>query len=194
MKALFTYKLVFAIVISYNIATAMAQDAYIHPSNSVSIRISQLYYEAGWNITLPKSRHSSEMLRFAIAYGKPTRHNAWRKFMPEIIGIPSATAPSTEHLYAGLIAAGWTHWFSNVLGLYGQIGWGFIADLSQDNLASDLTNSELPTDEKTTFIYNTMPMETGLSIKPWKHWLAEIGVTYMWKEIPLLTIGLGYAF
>ena len=101
----------------------------------------------------------------------------------------------TDDLHAGKIGVGWNHWFNHIVGFYAQTGWGFIADLSTGD---DLTDAEkallTDTKERSTFIYNTVPVELGLTLNMWTHYHVQAGVTYMWKEIPLLTVGVGYAF
>ena len=171
--------------------------------NLLSLKVSQLYYEANVGINITPQKHTADFVYFAFGYGSPTKKNAWRKFIPENEipdGIPKdlktkLSQSSTDDLHAGKVAMGWNHWFNHIVGFYVQAGWGFIADLSTGD---DLTDEEkaLLTDakERNTFIYNTVPVELGLTLNVWKHYNVQAGVTYMWKEIPLLTVGVGYTF
>lgn len=171
--------------------------------NQLSLKVSQLYYEANVGINIVPQKHTADFVYFALAYGSPTKKNAWRKFIPENEipdGLPKdlktkLIESTTKDLHAGMVAVGWNHWFNHIVGCYVQAGWGFIADLSTGD---DLTDEEkaLLTDakERNTFIYNTVPVELGLTLNVWKHYNVQAGVTYMWKEIPLLTVGVGYTF
>ena len=171
--------------------------------NLLSLKVSQLYYEANVGINIAPQKRTADFVYFAFGYGSPTEKNAWRKFIPENEipdGLPKdlktkLSQSSTEDLHAGKTAVGWNHWFNHVVGFYAQAGWGFIADLSTGD---DLSGEEkaLLTDakERSTFIYNTVPMELGVTLNLWNHYNVQAGVTYMWKEIPLLTVGVGYSF
>ena len=171
--------------------------------NLISLKMSQLYYEMNVGVNVTPQKHSADFIYMAFGYGRPTKENAWRKFTPENNipdGIPKAlkeklSNSGTEDLYAGKIAVGWNHWFNHTVGGYMQAGWGFIADLSTGD---DLTDAEKAllagSNERSTFIYNTVPVELGVTLNLWTHYHVQAGVTYMWKEIPLLTVGLGYAF
>lgn len=171
--------------------------------NLLSLKVSQLYYEANVGINIAPQKHTADFVFFALGYGNPTKKNAWRKFIPENEipdGLPKdlktkLSQSSTEDLHAGKIAVGWNHWFNHVVGFYAQAGWGFIADLSTGD---DLTDEEkaLLTDakERSTFLYNTVPVEVGVTLNLWRHYNVQAGITYMWKEIPLLTVGVGYTF
>ena len=171
--------------------------------NLLSLKVSQLYYEANVGINITPHRRVADFVYFAFGYGNPTKKNAWRKYIPENEipdGLPKElktklSQSSTENLHAGMVAVGWNHWFNHIVGFYAQAGWGFIADLSTGD---DLTDEEkaLLTDakERNTFIYNTVPMELGVTLNLWEHYNVQAGLTYMWKEIPLLTIGVGYSF
>lgn len=171
--------------------------------NQVSVKASQLYYEATIGANLFPERRSADFVYMAFGYGKPTKKNAWRKFMPKTDILDSwpktlkekLSNSNTDDLHAGMVGFGWNHWFNHVVGCYAQAGWGFIADLSTDDgLTEEEKKLLADTKEKSTFIYNTVPVELGLTLNMWKHYTIQAGVTYMWKEIPLLTVGIGYAF
>ena len=171
--------------------------------NLLSLKVSQLYYEANVGINIAPQKRTADFVYFAFGYGNPTKKNAWRKFIPENEipdGLPKdlktkLSQSSTEDLHAGKVAVGWNHWFNHIIGFYVQAGWGFIADLSTGD---DLTDEEktLLTDakERSTFLYNTVPVEVGVTLNLWRHYNVQAGITYMWKEIPLLTVGVGYTF
>lgn len=171
--------------------------------NMVTLKASQLYYEMNVGINLKAEQKTADFIYVAFGYGSPTRKNAWRKFMPAQdipSGIPKTLQQKladsdTDDLHAGMVGAGWNHWFNHTWGIYAQAGWGFICDLSTgDDLITEEKALLSKSSEKETFIYNTVPVELGLSLNLWQHYTVQAGVTYMWKEIPLLTIGLGYAF
>lgn len=171
--------------------------------NLLSLKVSQLYYEANVGINIAPQKRTADFVYFAFGYGNPTKKNPWRKFIPENEipdGLPKdlktkLSQSSTEDLHAGKVAVGWNHWFNHIIGFYVQAGWGFIADLSTGD---DLTDEEktLLTDakERSTFLYNTVPVEVGVTLNLWRHYNVQAGITYMWKEIPLLTVGVGYTF
>lgn len=171
--------------------------------NLIALKVSQLYYELNVGINLRENQRTADFMYLALGYGNPTRKNAWRKFLPEQ-QIPSGISKTlqeklansdTEDLFAGMVAVGWNHWFNHTLGCYVQAGWGFIADLSTGDNLTEEEKAMLSDDSgKDTFIYNTVPVEAGITFKVRKHYLIQGGVTYMWKEIPLLTMGIGYAF
>lgn len=171
--------------------------------NLVSVKMSQLYYEASIGVNLYPEKRTADFVYMAFGYGSPTKKNAWRKFMPETELLDSwpktlkekLSNSNTDDLHAGMISVGWNHWFNHVVGCYVQAGWGFIADLSTDDRLTEEEKTLLAdTKDKSTFIYNTVPVELGLTLNMWKHYTIQAGVTYMWKEIPLLTVGIGYAF
>ncbi len=171
--------------------------------NQVSLKMSQLFYELNVGVNVCPQRKSADFVYIAFGYGKPTRKNAWRKFLPEKDMPETLTDQQREifsksgmnDLYSGKIGIGWNHWFNHIIGFYLQTGWGFIADLSSgDDLPDDIISKLDDAEQKGTFIYNTVPVETGLTMNLWKHCNIQGGVTYMWKEIPLLTIGVGYTF
>ena len=171
--------------------------------NLLSLKVSQLYYELNVGVNACPQRKSADFLYFAFGYGRPTKKNAWRKFLPEM-DIPETLTKQQQEifsksgmddLYGGKIGIGWNHWFNHLVGFYLQAGWGFITDLSTgDDLPDDIVSKLESAESKSTFIYNTVPVEAGLTLNLWKHYNVQGGVTYMWKEIPLLTIRIGYAF
>lgn len=160
---------------------------------------SQLFYEVnvGWNVS--DFEHYANFLYFGIGVGYPVNtKNAWRKFLPKQ-QIPSNEeeaelfgSMNTDDVYGGKIGIGWIHYFNHSIGFYTQVSWGFLADFGSpaDEDVSTTTSSKT----KKTFIYNTVPVELGLCINCWKHLHLQCGATYMWKEIPLVTVGVGYAF
>lgn len=158
---------------------------------------SQLFYElnVGWNIK-KGDFNKADFLYFGLGVGFPSQENAWRKFLPsqkipdneeeaELFG-----SMSTKDVYGGKLGMGWIHYFNHSFGMYTQLSWGFLADFG----SPDETTSSSNTSSKKTFIYNTAPIEIGLCFNLWKHLHIQGGVTYMWKEIPLLTLGIGANF
>lgn len=202
-----TFLPVFSVLVWFAFTKNAAAQIFTHEvweqKNLFTGKVSQLYYELNVGINVRPQRHSADFVYLAFGYGKPTRTNAWRKFTPER-AIPSTLTPeqqqvikqsSTDFLHAGKIGAGWNHWFNHIFGMYTQVGWGYIFDLSKgDELPEDITSKLKETEEKRTFIYNTVPIELGMTLNLWKHCHVQVGLTYQWKEIPLLTVGLGYAF
>ena len=171
--------------------------------NLFSVKVSQLYYEANVGINMRPQNISADFLYFAFGYGSPTKKNAWRKFLPERDMPEILTKEQKEifsqsgmdDLHAGKVGIGWNHWFNHFIGFYAQAGWGFIVDLSTgDDLPEEIVNKLGNGMDKETFIYNTVPVELGLTLNVWNHYNVQAGVTYMWKEIPLLTVGVGYSF
>ncbi len=172
-------------------------------NNLVSLKASQLYYEVTIGANLFPQKNHADFMYMSFGYGKPNKKNAWRKFTPENVfseSLPKSlkeklTNSGTDDLHAVMINLGWNHWFNHVLGCYVQSGWGGIVDLSTND---DLTEEEKTllanTRDKAIFIYHTVPVELGLTLNVWKHYIIQAGITYMWKEIPLFTIGVGYAF
>lgn len=163
---------------------------------------SQLFYELNFGITGSKDSNA-DFVYFSVGYGKPNTKNAWRKFLPE----SKQAAPtskdemlnkqddSTSGLHAGTIGIGWQHFFNHWIGFHMQAGWGFIADLgggnSSESVSSSSTDEE---DTKSTFIYNTVPVQAGIDFNLWNNLELQVGATYMWKEIPIITVGLGVVF
>lgn len=207
MKGLLSYRFLMAMVAFALLSLQSRGQVISHDvweeRNLFSVKMSQLYYEANVGVNLFPQKHTADFVYMAFGYGTPTETNAWRKFTPENDipdGLPKALKEKLsnsgyEDLHAGKVCVGWNHWFNHTIGGYIQAGWGFIADLSTGD---ELTEEEkkLLTDAKqrSTFIYNTVPVELGVTLNLWTHYHVQAGVTYMWKEIPLLTVGVGYAF
>lgn len=170
--------------------------------NMVSLKMSQLYYEPSIGVNVTKDKNTADFIYFSYGYGKPTKKNAWRKFLPknefpdylpkELMD--KLVNKGTDGIYSGMIGIGWNHWFNHVAGFYLQSGWGFIMDLSADDLTEEEKELMMNTREKETFVYNTVPIGIGFTLNMWKSYNIQIGMTYMWKEIPLLTLGVGYSF
>lgn len=194
---------IFAIVSTVSVKAQVFTNNVWKESNCASLKMSQLYYEATIGVNLFPEKRTADFVYMAFGYGSPTKKNAWRKFMPETEILDSwpktlkekLSNSSTDDLHAGKISVGWNHWFNHVVGCYVQAGWGFIADLSTDDGLTEEEKTVLAdAKDKRTFIYNTVPVELGLTLNLWTHYHVQAGVTYMWKEIPLLTVGVGYAF
>lgn len=161
---------------------------------------SQLFYEinVGWNV-VGNERHA-DFLYFGFGVGYPVNtKNAWRKFLPEQ-KIPDNEeeaelfgSMNTDDVYGGKIGFGWIHYFNHAIGMYSQVSWGFLADFGTPT-DDDTSSSDTSSNSKKTFIYNTVPVEVGICLNCFKHLHLQCGATYMWKEIPLLTVGIGYAF
>ena len=163
---------------------------------------SQLFYEV--NVGMPVSKdESATFLYFSLGYGKPSTKNAWRKFLPD----SKQAAPTskeemmqkeddtTKGLHAGTIGLGVGHYFNNWIGFHAQLGWGFIADLGGGNSSSNSSSGSGQNDtDKSTFIYNSIPLQVGVDFCLWHNLILQGGVTYMWKEIPIITLGLGVTF
>ena len=161
---------------------------------------SQLFYEAnvGWNVN-QYGGSKADFLYFGLGVGYPINtENAWRKFLPkqqiptneeeaELFG-----SMNTNNVYGGKLGMGWIHYFNHIIGLYTQVSWGFLGDFGTPS--SDDSSTTTDSDGKKIFIYNTVPVELGICINCWKHLHIQGGVTYMWKEIPLLTLGVGATF
>lgn len=168
-------------------------------STLITAKWSQLFYEVnvGWNVS--GSEEYANFLYFGIGVGYPVNtDNAWRKFLPkqkipdneeeaELYG-----SMNTDDVYGGKIGFGWIHYFNHTIGFYTQVSWGFLADFGSPS--DEDTSTSTDSSSKKTFIYNTAPIELGLCLNCWKHLHLQGGVTYMWKEIPLLTVGVGYNF
>lgn len=159
---------------------------------------SQLYYELNVGFSVKQDYEKADFLYFGLGVGYPVNtENAWRKFLPQQ-KIPDNEQEAelfgsmdTKDVYGGKLGMGWIHYFNHTVGMYTQLSWGFLADFgSPDDDISSSTDSS----SKKTFIYNTVPVEVGICFNMWKHLHIQGGVTYMWKEIPLLTIGIGANF
>lgn len=196
--------LVFAFSInSFSVKAQMFEASADWEDNERTIAIgkwSQLYYElnVGWNITKDNYSNKADFLYFGLGVGFPTLENAWRKFLPaqkipdneeeaELFG-----SMDTKDVYGGKLGMGWIHYFNHSVGIYTQLSWGFLADFGSPDDTSTISTTD--SSSKKTFIYNTVPIELGLCFNLWKHLHVQGGVTYMWKEIPLLTVGIGANF
>lgn len=173
--------------------------------NLATAKVSELYGELTLGVNVRPGHKTADFLYFAFGYGKPTRRNPWRKFTPKSTipeGLPrelqdKLRGQGTGGLHGGKIGVGYMHWFDHVWGFYTQAGWGFIADVSTDDDFTAEEEEQLRAagmKDKKTFVYNTVPVELGLTLNVWKHCHGQVGFTYMWKEIPLITFGIGYAF
>lgn len=160
---------------------------------------SQLYYEInmGWNLS--DYERYANFLYFGIGVGYPVNtENAWRKFLPQQ-KIPDNESEAelfgsmnTDDVYGGKLGMGWIHYFNHSIGFYTQLSWGFLADFGSPSDEDTSTSSD--SSSKKTFIYNTVPIEVGVCAYCCKHLHLQAGITYMWKEIPLATVGIGYVF
>lgn len=202
-----SHKVLWGIIVLFLSATHVSGQVLSHDiweeKTQLSLKVSQLFYELNVGVNVSPQRKTSDFLYFAFGYGRPTKKNAWRKFLPEKDMPETLTKQQQElfsksgmdDLYGGAIGIGWNHWFNHIVGFYLQAGWGFIADLSTgDDLPDEIVSKLESAESKSTFIYNTVPVEVGLTLNLWKHYNVQGGVTYMWKEIPLFTIGVGYTF
>ena len=112
---------------------------------------------------------------------------------------PSAPEGSMSGLHSGMIALGWQHFFNHIIGFHVQAGWGFIADFgSGDENSSKMQSNSSSSDKeeggKKTFIYNGVPTQVGIDINLWENLTLQVGATYMWKESPYITVGIGVTF
>lgn len=166
---------------------------------------SQLFYELNVGINVAPNTYNDcgDFIYFSFGYGKPNTKNAWRKFLPKSQQaapdskeeMMNKTDDSTSGLHAATIGLGWQHFFNHVIGFHVQAGWGFIADFGGGNSSSSTTTTDTGEIEtKSTFIYNSVPVQAGLDINLWRHLNLSVGATYMWKEIPIITLGLGVTF
>ena len=57
-----------------------------------------------------------------------------------------------------------------------------------------LPAQKIPDNEDEAELFGSMDTKDGLCFNLWKHLHVQGGVTYMWKEIPLLTVGIGANF
>lgn len=159
---------------------------------------SQLFYELNVGYNVSKYEYYANFLYLALGVGYPVNtDNAWRKFLP------SQTIPDneeqaelygsmdTDDVYGGKVGIGFIHYFNHSIGFYTQASWGFLADFGSP---SDDSSESTTDSEKETFIYNTVPVELGICINVLGCLHMQGGITYMWKEIPLLTVGVGVIF
>lgn len=113
---------------------------------------------------------------------------------------PTGQEPSMDGIHAGTVGIGWHHFFNHVIGAHVQVGWGWVADFSGSGHTSnqDTTNMsdfQTPSDDgPKTFIYNTAPIQIGIEVCLWEQLVIQAGITYMWKNTPVVTVGAGFAF
>lgn len=163
---------------------------------------SQLFYELNVGGNATKFGKHANFLYISLGYGKPNQKNAWRKFLPD----SKREAPTskdemkqrvdntTSGLHAGTIGIGWQHFFTHYIGFHIQAGWAFIGDFGTREEDSTVSSSDEEEGSKSTFIYNTVPVQAGIDFNLWKNFELQVGATYMWKEIPIVTVGLGVVF
>lgn len=133
--------------------------------------------------------------------GRPDKNQGSQQAPPSSNGNMMEPEGDTSGLHAGTIGIGWQHFFNHVIGFHVQAGWGFIANFSSNgpsepssSRASSNSQPEPEEGSQKTFIYNTVPVQAGLDINLWKNLNLQLGATYMWKEKPVFTVGLGVAF
>lgn len=163
---------------------------------------SQLFYEVNVGANVSGYEKYADFLYLSLGYGKPNTENAWRKFLPN----SKREAPTskdemqqrvdntTSGLHAGTIGFGWQHFFTHYIGFHVQAGWAFIGDFGSRDDDSTVSSSDEEEGSKSTFIYNSVPIQVGLDFNLWRRWNIQVGATYMWKEIPIITIGTGLVF
>lgn len=167
----------------------------------LTLKWSQLFYElnVGFNVNRDNYDAKADFIYLGFGIGYPVNtENAWRKFLPEQ-QIPDNEdeaelfgSMDTKSVWGGKVGLGWIHYFNHVIGFYTQVSWAFLGDFGSGASSTSISSESQAT--KSTFIYNTAPIEAGLCLNLWKHLHLQGGVTYMWKEIPLLTIGVGVNF
>lgn len=170
-----------------------------HQNAVITAKWSQLFYEVnvGRNARARYNEdNKANFVYFAAGVGKPSQKNAWRYWLPqqetpsERPEAGTTTILSSDDLYAGKLGLGVTHYFNHIFGFYTQLSWAFIADLGvPDDAVSGNEN-----DDKKTIIYNTLPIECGVAFNFGYHFAVQGGVTYMWKQVPYITLGLGIHF
>lgn len=170
-----------------------------HQNAIITAKWSQLFYEVNIGRNA-RARHvednKANFVYFAGGFGKPSQKNAWRHWLPqqetpsERPEAGTATILSSDDLYAGKLGIGLTHYFNHIFGIYTQASWAFIADLGVPDEAVSGNTEE----EKKTLIYNTVPVECGVCLNFAYHFAVQGGVTYMWKQIPYITLGVGFHF
>lgn len=186
-------------------AQIFSDDDWEEEKTMIMGKWSQLFYELNVGINVDKGRYNdfADFVYISIGYGKPNTENAWRKFLPNSQQaapgskeeMMNRTDDNTSGLHAGTIGLGWQHFFNHVIGFHIQAGWGFIADFGSGTSSSTSTTTSTGEEEvKKTFIYNSVPVQAGLDLNLWKNLNLQVGVTYMWKEIPIITVGIGAAF
>ena len=193
------------IIACLHVSTSKAQENSREEWNSrniVALKASELYAEANIGVKVNKSKERADFLYISLGYGKPSRTNPWKNFLPTI-PMTEDMSPSelevlrnlnTNSVHAGMIGLGWNHWFNHTFGCYASVGWGFMADFSSDPESIRLLMAKVGKQDKSLFIYNTAPVEAGITLNVLKQWTLSGGVTYMWKEVPTFTFGIGYIF
>lgn len=163
---------------------------------------SQLFYEVNIGANVSGYEKYADFIYLSLGYGKPNTDNAWRKFLPE----SKRAAPTskddmknridntTSGLHAGMIGVGWQHFFTHYIGFHMQAGWAFIADWGSRDDDSTVSTSDEEEGEKSTFIYHSVPVQVGIDFNLWRRLDLQFGATYMWKEIPIFTVGVGVVF
>ena len=163
---------------------------------------SQLFYELNVGANVTKYEKYADFIYLSLGYGKPNTENAWRKFLPD----SKREAPtskdemqqrvdnSTSGLHAINVGIGWQRFFNHWIGFHIQTGWAFIGDFGSRDEDSTVSSDDEEEGSKSTFIYNTVPIQVGIDFNLWRHLNVQVGATYMWKEIPLVTVGLGVVF
>lgn len=170
--------------------------------NIVALKASELYVEANIGVKVSKSNERADFLYICLGYGKPSRTNTWTRFLPSVpttedmspSELEALRSLNTNSVHAGMIGLGWNHWFNHTFGCYASVGWGFMADFSSDPESIRLLMAKAGKQDKSLFIYNTAPVEAGITLNVLKQWTLSGGVTYMWKEVPTFTLGIGYIF
>ena len=187
-------------------ATMFSDDDWTEQRTLLMGKWSQLFYEVnvGINVSPRTYKTSADFIYFSLGYGKPNTSNAWRYFLPD----SKQQAPdsqeehqqmvddSTNGLHAATVGIGWQHFFTHWIGFHMQAGYGTILDLGGGNASttSSSSSSSQETDTKSTFIYHSAPVQAGLDFCFWNQLEVQVGATYMWKEIPIITLGLGITF
>lgn len=109
---------------------------------------------------------------------------------------PSAPTGSMSDLHGGQLSIGWQHYFNHSFGFHLQAGWGFVADFGSDEAPQPTsTSSNNSKDEvKSMYIYNGVPVQAGIDLSLWENLIIGVGATYMWKDLPVVTVGIGITF
>ncbi len=179
---------------------------------------SPLFYELNIGANICSNNYSADFIYFSVGYNKPSTSNEWKNYLDspqqgmqeqpsqpskpsgssgqQQPSQPSAPSGSMDGLHAGQIALGWQHYFNHVLGFHIQAGWGFVADFGSDddNQQQQQSNNSDEVQTKKTFIYNGVPVQAGLDLNLFNNFVLQVGASYMWKEIPVVTAGLGVTF
>lgn len=130
---------------------------------------------------------------------RPTRAPFYAPSEPTQPSEPTAPTASMSGLHAGQIALGWQHFFNHWIGFHVQAGWGFVADFGsgddkQDSSTLGSSDDKEEQQTKKTFVYNGVPTQAGIDFNLWQNLVLQVGATYMWKESPYFTLGLGVTF